>query len=216
MNNNNFVLYLHIAPNGKKYFGITGMKPEKRWVNGYGYKRQEHFWNAIQLYGWDNMQHIVLADDLTREEACLFEKAMIAIYNTNNPDYGYNETDGGDHFKHSERTKQIISESLKGKRIGKNNPMYGKTGSDNPVSKTVICITTGHCFGSIREAGRHYKTTFQNISSCCNGKRNYSGKLPDGTKLTWKFISDLPRPQLTDSDKVHLRDLLDKYGRASA
>ena len=25
---------------------------------------------------------------------------------------------------------------------------------------------------------------------CCNGKRNFSGKLQDGTKLAWMFYSE--------------------------
>ena len=61
--NNNFVLYLHIAPNGKKYFGITCQRPKQRWKNGHGYKNNEHFWNAIKLYGWSNIKHVVLEID---------------------------------------------------------------------------------------------------------------------------------------------------------
>jgi hypothetical protein len=204
MERNNFILYLHVAPNGKKYFGITGQTPKQRWKsNGYGYKKNEHFWNAIQLYGWDNMQHIVLADDLTKEEACLFERAMIAIYNTNNRDYGYNETDGGEHYKHSERTKQKISESHKGRK--------------NSRSKAVICITTGYCFGSTGEAARWLNLNNGcHIRNCCAGRRKTAHELPDGTRLRWKYISNLPRPNLTESEKSHLRYLLDRYNTKTA
>ena len=27
-----------------------------------------------------------------------------------------------------------------------------------------------------------------NISNCCRGKYNYCGKLPDGTKLVWRYL----------------------------
>lgn len=36
-------VYVHIAPNGKKYVGITSQKPEKRWNHGEGYQRHPYF-----------------------------------------------------------------------------------------------------------------------------------------------------------------------------
>ena len=213
--NNNFVLYLHVSPSGKKYFGITGQAAKKRWNNGHGYKENEHFWRAIVKYGWDNIKHIILADDLTKEEACFFERVMIALYNTTNPNNGYNNSTGGEYgasgHKHSEETKQKLSEANK----GENNWNYGRTGGDNPNAKTVMCITTGHCFGSTVEAGKYGNTHKTTIRKCCSGRYKSAGKL-NGEKLVWKYVSDLPRPQLTESDKVHLRYLLDKYGRVSA
>lgn len=102
---------------------------------------------------------------------------------------------------------------------GKNNPMYGKTGYNNHSSKAVMCITTGQCFGSSSEAARYYNISNgngSNIRRCCHGKYKSSGKLPDGTKLVWKYVSDLPKPQLTEADKEHLRDLLNHRGISSA
>ena len=44
-----YTLYVHIAPNNKKYFGITSQAPENRWgIDGRGYKTQRLFWRAIQ------------------------------------------------------------------------------------------------------------------------------------------------------------------------
>lgn len=214
--NNNYVLYLHVSPSGKRYFGITKQKPERRWSNGYGYKKNDHFWNAIKKYGWSNMGHYILADNLTKEEACFFEKVMIALYESNNPNYGYNETNGGEHFNHSERTRRILSISQQGEnnsmygRCGELNPMYGVRGYDNPTSKTVICITTGQCFGSVRNAARYYNVNPSIISACCRNEKKSAGKL-NGEKLVWKYVQDIPKPQLSDSDKVHLRNLLNKY-----
>ena len=111
---NNFVLYLHITPNGKKYFGITGTKPEKRWLRGEGYKKQ-YFYKAVEEFGWDNIKHYILADDLTRFEARMFEIMMIAIYDTTNLDNGYNDSPGGGII--SEEARQKISETLKGRKL---------------------------------------------------------------------------------------------------
>lgn len=57
-------------------------------------------------------------------------------------------------------------------------------------NKKVICITTGEIFNSVSEASLFYNMKSNaNISSCCKGKLNYCGKLPDGTRLEWKYVS---------------------------
>lgn len=58
------------------------------------------------------------------------------------------------------------------------------------VQKSVICVNTGEVFECISDAYRKYLGTAKNdgrIAMCCNGKRKYVGKLPDGTKLIWKW-----------------------------
>ena len=50
-----YKLYVHISPSRKRYYGITRLEVKKRWgSNGSGYRKQPHFWYAIQKYGWDN------------------------------------------------------------------------------------------------------------------------------------------------------------------
>ena len=81
--------------NGKKYFGITSQRPADRWKAGSSYKRNTHFWRAIQKYGWyEGFIHEIIADNLTETEACQMEKDLIAKYNTTNPANGYNQTTG--------------------------------------------------------------------------------------------------------------------------
>ena len=53
--------------------------------------------------------------------------------------------------------------------------------------KKVKCINTGEIFNSTREAAEKMKVNQSKVSLCCNGKRNSTGKLPDGTKLKWEF-----------------------------
>ena len=54
---NNYSVYVHTAPSGKMYVGITKQKPEYRWGrNGIKYKTQV-FYRAIEKYGWDNIDH---------------------------------------------------------------------------------------------------------------------------------------------------------------
>lgn len=94
---NSFTVYVHHIPNNKVYVGITQKKVSARWgKDGTGYKTQQLFWRAIQKYGWDNISHEIVAENLSKEEACQLEVDLIAKYKSNNPDYGYNISFGGD------------------------------------------------------------------------------------------------------------------------
>ena len=64
----NYTVYMHITPNNMAYVGATSQDYKLRWQNGTGYRKQELFYTAIQKYGWDNMQHIILAEDLPQDE----------------------------------------------------------------------------------------------------------------------------------------------------
>ena len=192
--------------------------------NGRGYNTQ-YFARAINKYGWDNIEHIVIYDDLTEDEAKELEQYMIQWYDTANPNYGYNISLGGEGGNASEETKRKISEAhkgkilseetkrkiseyMKGKRKGKDNHNYGKhlseetkrkiseahkgknTGKDNCQAKSVICITTNKVFDTITDGANYYNICKSNITNCCNGKKKSAGKLPDGTKLVWRYIDN--------------------------
>lgn len=92
-----YSVYCHTNKNnGKKYFGITRMKPERRWSRGEGYRTSRHFYYAIKKYGWDCFHHEVLADGLTKEEACEMEQELIFLFKTSEEEYGYNLSSGGE------------------------------------------------------------------------------------------------------------------------
>jgi len=115
-----FVVYKHTTPTGKVYIGITSRKPEHRWNHGNGYKGNKHFQRAIQLYGWDNIEHEILASGLTHDQACALEIRMIAKYDSTNPQKGYNHSTGGDGatgVHPSEETRKKMSELRKGRRV---------------------------------------------------------------------------------------------------
>lgn len=146
---NNYTVYKHTAPNGKTYIGITSKPVEKRWLNGRGYAKNEHFWNAIKKYGWENISHEILATGLSREEAGLMEQMYISVYQSADQGKGYNLTYGGEKGAiHTSQSRKKLSESMKGKRYnvgvrfseerkrhlrehhadvrGEKNPNYGK------------------------------------------------------------------------------------------
>jgi group I intron endonuclease len=112
-----YCVYCHTSPSGKKYIGITGQKPDRRWRNGDGYADCIVFNRAIQKYGWDNISHEILETGLTCEEAKTKEIHYIALFHSNAREFGYNATAGGDGCNgthRSDETKKILSEKCRG------------------------------------------------------------------------------------------------------
>lgn len=147
--NNIYKIYAHINKyNNKIYIGQTKSKElNKRWLNGFGYKNNSHFWNAIQKYGWNNFEHLVLIENLSLDMANIIEEELIRKYKTTNPQYGYNLKSGGLNNYLSDDTKRKISKANKGRGKGRklsketkrkisiatkgeNNPYYDKKHTD--------------------------------------------------------------------------------------
>ena len=114
----NYVVYMHILPNNKKYIGITSIKPNLRWNSGYGYKTSLLFFRAIKKYGWNNIKHEIIYENLTKIQAEEKEKKLIKLYKTNNPNYGYNIENGGNSIgKLAKSTKEKLSKAHLGKKL---------------------------------------------------------------------------------------------------
>lgn len=96
MEEENYTVYKHVNKiNGKVYVGITGGNVQRRWRSGKGYKRSPHFRKAIEKYGWDNFDHIIILKGISKETACIVERKLIKRYKSRNPKYGYNIASGG-------------------------------------------------------------------------------------------------------------------------
>ena len=94
-----YTVYKYTSPSNKVYIGLTsGTQNKRARSKGYGYKRCTAFWRAIEKYGWDNFTYEILAQDLTEEDAKQLEKYYIKLYDSTNPEKGYNITAGGDGF----------------------------------------------------------------------------------------------------------------------
>ena len=167
---------------------------EQRWDNGNGYRNNKHFYDAILKYGKDNFQHIIIAENLSKEESCELEKKLIKQYDTTNREKGYNHSTGGDISalgvkrskeyierlveshkgrKHSDETKRKISEKLKGNTCG-----LGRVVDENTrkkMSKPVLCVETGEVFYGIREAERQTGVNSRNIEACLHSRRTKAG-----------------------------------------
>ena len=201
---NNYTVYMHISPSGKRYIGITSTSVNQRWNNGKGYETQI-FYRAIEKYGWDNIEHIIIAKGLDEETAKWLEIELIRELDTTNPSKGYNVTLGGEGtngYKHTEETLKKMS------------------GENNPTSIKVICITTNEVFGSLLEGARKYNIKSPTkITNCCRGYKiekgkkvniNSCGKHPiTGKKLVWKYLDDYLKEQ--QEQEQNLSDVLNDY-----
>lgn len=118
--NKKWLLYRHISPSGKVYIGITSRSnPNWRWKNGKGYTACRYFYNAVIKYGWDNIRHEVLFDNLEEDTAKRLEIELIRHYK--NLGISYNITSGGEGRKAplSEEHKKKLSSSHIGKHLSK-------------------------------------------------------------------------------------------------
>ena len=210
MSENTYSVYCHTNKiNGKKYIGITKRKPELRWKNGSDYKHNNHFYNAIQKYGWDGFYHEVLYTDLSEKNAKEKERELISFYKTTCKDYGYNLTGGGDGmFNPSDELRQKMRERKLGKNNyfydkhfnGKENPFYGRkhkdssrelisknhanvSGKQNPRATPVICIELNKRYDTITDASIELNINNGTIGQCCRGKLKTAGG------YHWKYAS---------------------------
>lgn len=211
----NYTVYVHICPNGKRYYGTTReQNPKIRWKNGRNYKSNKYFTEATEKYGWNNIEHLIIARGLTQDEAYWLEEELIKEFDTTNPDKGYNISKGGksgfNGVKHTLEAKKKISEAKIGKQLsedhkkklsenhwdnsGENHPMYGKHHTEETRkkqseanAKAVICITTKRVFHMAKEGAEYYNCNHSSIIQCCKGKCKSSGKYK-GEKLVWRYL----------------------------
>jgi len=197
-----YCVYKHISPSEKIYIGVTKQSLKKRWgKNGEGYKTQTYFYRAIKKYGWENFRHEILYTDLTKDEACEMEIKLIALYESDNKEKGYNCYPGGEigpagrslsketrekmskarkGKKFSDEHKQKIADSRKGVYVSTNAPWYGKKHTEDykrKMSKPIICIETGIFYYGTRDAEKQTGIAHTGISQACkiNGKQKTAG-----------------------------------------
>lgn len=121
---NNFTVYAYMNLSegkdlGKFYVGQTKHSPKKRaGKNGIKYNKCSYFWNAIQKYGWDAFGLITIKTGLSKEEADRLETFYIRMFQSDDPEYGYNITAGGHNTAYNPKiAKGIAIFDTTGKRI---------------------------------------------------------------------------------------------------
>ncbi len=132
---NDYIVYIHTFPNGKKYVGITSQEINCRWRNGKGYEGQPVY-SAIIKYGWDNIKHEILFTNLSKEEAETKEIELIKTLKTNSHKNGYNVENGGNSIgKLNDETKKKISNAKIGKYAGDKHWNYGNHWDEDTKQK---------------------------------------------------------------------------------
>lgn len=194
-----YYVYMHVNKcNDKKYIGITSRTPEKRWGYDYNYHHNKHLTSAFDKYGWDGFDHIILFEGLTKEEAERKEVELIAKYKSNQREFGYNIQNGGNLIgKHTDETKNKISEALKGKKLSEETKKkiseHSKgvnVGDKNPNHRVVVQIDKNtnepiKVFAYIGQACKELGIKgHAHICQVCCGTRNTAG----GYK--WMYYDD--------------------------
>lgn len=196
---NRYKVYKYTSPSNKVYIGQTCKTLRQRAKSdGSGYMHCSHFYNAIKKYGIDNFQCEILKSKLTLQEANYWECYYIKKYNSTDPQYGYNITDGGSQArKLSDEGKLKISNYMK-----KNNPMKnpeiaykvslqnkGRILSDEirekmsiSRKKKVECIETGIIYESRNEAAKDMGVAGSGIGRAINGEQETSAG------YHWRYI----------------------------
>ena len=72
----NYVVYQHVTPDELYYFGQTN-DIKRRWRNNGAEYKGTALQPYIEKYGWNNIKHIVLFRDQTRENALFIENFLI-------------------------------------------------------------------------------------------------------------------------------------------
>ena len=73
---NNYIVYQHVTPDKMYYFGTT-QNVEQRWSNNGSLYKGTSLYPYIEKYGWDNIQHIVLFENQSKENALWIEDFLI-------------------------------------------------------------------------------------------------------------------------------------------
>lgn len=194
--NNTYCVYIHICPNDKKYVGITKKNINERWKYGHGYKDCTLFQKAIDKYGWKNIEHKVLYQNLSKDVAEEIEIKMISELKLLDRNYGYNLKPGGRTSPLTEEIKLKISKSAKGKIISKeqiekrrktmelngipNRPTdYAVKKSALLRRKNISMLNQNGVFisnfESLTQAVLFTGIAKTNISACLHGKRKSAG-----------------------------------------
>lgn len=229
-----YKVYKHIFPNNKIYIGITSYKNvNQRWKCGVGYINQPVMKNAINKYGWENIKHEILFDNLTKEEAEQKEIELIAFYKSNEKQYGYNVQSGGNlRGELSEEGRSVLSNKMKGNK----NPMKdekikqkfiqkikGKKISDKTkklMSKNskrkikIFCITTNEIFDSITQASKKFNIDTSCIIHCCKGVRYSTGGYRFSYLDNIEYIKNIKNKNLTKVKCVETGEIFNSVKEA--
>lgn len=188
--------------NNKVYYGSTNNSNKRKREHFCALKNNthcnKHLQRSYNKYGEENFvfEMIELCDEnkLLETEQKYLDKYFDGGINCYNEESiagkppsrkGKTPWNKGKTGVYSEETLKKISESKKGKRMSEEAIQKIRNIAQNreyKTSKKILCVEKNIIFKSINEACRVMNLHRQNISKCCNGKRETTGG------YHWKFI----------------------------
>lgn len=158
------IVYKYTSPSGKVYIGQTRSSLEYRAGKG-GIKYRSNgkglFWKAIKKYGFDNLIPEVIHAARFEDEKDLVhslnekERYYIKKFRSNDTNFGYNLTDGGDGYVMSDFAKKRISESMTGRKL---SDSHRKSISEELRRRWREGVFTDERNKKVSESNKHKKT----------------------------------------------------------
>lgn len=174
---------------------------EKEYIDFFDAIESENFYNYAE--GGEGGDTMAGFNEEQKEE---FSKKMSEVTSgENNGMYGKH---------HKEESIKKMSEVKKGEK----NPMYGQhrseefvkkvSGEKNYLAKSIYSPELNTVFTYMKLVEKYcvdilnVSVVSSNIVYVCKGYRKYSGKLQDGTKLTWKYATDVDQETLDKAEYI--------------
>ena len=207
-----YTVYKHTSPSHKVYIGVTCQEPKQRWANGHGYYYNDHFKKAIDKYGWDNFKHEILFENLSQEEAYDIEIELIKLYDSTNPNKGYNNDKGGSGSNRgiisTEESNLKRSNAMKGRFVGKYvGEKSTRAREVNQYTKDGEFIRT---WGSTTDIQRELGIGYTSIVKCCTKSQHTAGgyiwTYKEDSNSVEEIVKEIKTPKhLSESHKEHIR-----------
>ena len=177
-------VYVFTFPDGKHYVGLTGRNVQKRWGYGNSYRNNRRLYHqAIQDAGFSRIKKEHFSYPLSRGSAERIETALIAYFDSANPEKGYNRGRGAlreSGWHQPEETRERVRQSVRG------NPKTDETRHRMRKAheqKAVHNRTTGEVYPGVREASELTGVSASSISRACCGKQKTAGG------FEWEYIN---------------------------
>ena len=110
------------------------------------------------------------------------------------------------HFEDPKARKKLSKIQRERYKDPKEKEKCSQFGEKNPRVKSIYCNELNIIFSYIKLAEKYciniLNIKIGPISRVCNGKLISSGKLADGTKLTWKYVEDIDKEILDKAEYI--------------
>lgn len=151
-----YTVYRHITPDGMIYIGTTNNIKKRCYPSLY---RCEPFKSYIQHFGWENLAHEILEEFTNKEDALIYEDALIKYYQDKHISLNKNRSGYGKLQKIEKTAKKLKKEAEtneKKTKRAKNNYIKHKTYFNN-YNSNFRQTTEGKIYNRVASYN-HYRT----------------------------------------------------------